>query len=902
MAKLAQYGILLLSGLAVTHANAVESYAVRASLSYIAHVPAWTRELPDLGLAPDTLLVKHVSFVIAREPQQESAFQQMLIDLYTPGSSRYHHWLTSDQLGELYAPSQKRIDEVLSWLTSSGLTVNSISRNRTVITASGSVASISKGLSTEFHIYGSPSDKRISIAVEPTLPGNLAEDIKLIDGLSTVRVYPSGGSFEPIPDVNCNSGCLHAVSPADFAKIYDLNSAYNAGLDGSGVTIAAVGFSRVAPSDIAIFQQRAGLVANVLEQSYVGTDPGPPNEGVNTYQIEATADVELAFGSAPNAQVLLDVTAAPSNGVIADLLSLPISDVIDNDRASIMTISFHGCEAGAGMAATLFADSVFQQAAAEGISVFVSAGDSGVDDCLPHGSAPPATGSPTINYLCATSYVTCVGGTEFADAADPAAYWSASQQANLLSALGYIPEGAWNESTSTLVVGGGGGTSNWISQPPWQTGTGVPATGYRNIPDLSFTASIHDPRYVCFLEADGSGDCANHKFITFYGTSGSTPSMAGIMALMDQALGGPQGNFAPSLYSLANTSSFGVFNDVTVTSSGVSGCNIETPSMCNNTMALSGSNPPVVEGYQVNVGFDLATGWGSLDVGNLLSALKSQPHPAQSATFLTSTLSNPSTDEATTLIIRVSGDAGTPTGTVQFFSNGSPYQSPVPLAFGQLSIPNLIFSPAGTYNIVAKYSGDATYAPSESSTLIITAVTPTFQITAASTALSLNAPGTTATAALTASSANGFVGNISFTCTVASSSGLQTGNLPSCTFTPSSQAALSHAAPAASVNLVVNTLAPEADSVHAMQVNPNPPSAGGSLKFLCLLAPVSLLFLRSKGRAVRQRCLVFLAMGLFWACVACSHSAGTLPGSYVITAVAKSGSQSVSTQLNLVVQ
>lgn len=902
MANRAICAVLLLCGLAAIDASAVEPTASRASLTSIAHVPAWTTDLPDLGLAPDTLLVKHVSFVIAREPQQESAFQQLLIDLYTPGSSRYHHWLTSDQLGEFYAPSQKRIEEVLSWLTSSGLTVNSISHNRTVITASGSVASFSKGLSTEFHIYGSPSDNRISITAEPSLPGNLAEDIKLIDGLSTVRVYPSGGSSEPFPDVNCNSGCLHAVSPADFAKIYDLNSAYNAGLDGSGVTIAAVGFSRVAPSDIAIFQQRAGLVANVPEQSYVGTDPGPPNEGVNTYQIEATADVELAFGSAPNAQVLLDVTTAPSDGVIADLLNFPISDVIDNDRASIMTISFHGCEADAGMAPTLSADSLFQQAAAEGISVFVSAGDSGVDDCLAHGKAPPASGSPSINYLCATSYVTCVGGTEFADAADPAAYWSPSQQANLLSALGYIPEGAWNESTSTLVVGGGGGASTWISQPPWQTGTGVPATGYRNIPDLSFTASMHDARYVCFLETDGSGDCANHKFIQFYGTSGGTPSMAGIMALIDQALGGRQGNFAPSLYSLANSSSFGVFNDVTVTSSGVSGCNIETPSMCNNTMALSGSNPSVVVGYEVNVGYDLATGWGSLDVGNLLSALTSQPHPAQSTISLTTPLPNLSTDEATTLVIQVYGDAGTPTGTVQLYSNGSPYRSPVTLTFGQLSIPNLVFSTAGTYNIVAKYSGDANYAPSESSTLIITAVTPTFQITAASTALSLNAPGTTATAALTASSANGFVGNINFACTVASSDGLQTGNLPSCTFTPSSQATLSQTTPTATLNLVVNTLAPGVNSVQALHRKANPPSAGVSLVLMCVLAPASLLFFRLRGLTYRQLFLVIFALQLSWACVGCSHSAGTLPGSYVVTVVANGGSTSVSSKINVTVQ
>jgi subtilase family serine protease len=902
MANLTMPLLLLVGGLAISHAQMAGPIPSARSLSSVEHVPSWTKDLHDSGPAANSLLIRHVGFAIAREGDKEEAFQQLLKDQYTPGSSRYHHWLTSDQLGQLYGPSEQRIEDVVSWLTSIGLTVDSISRSRTVITATGTVASLSRGLSTEFHIYRSPSSNRISIAEEPTIPDSLANDIKLIDGLSTVRVYPSGASFAPTPELNCSSGCVHVVSPADFAKIYDLDAAYDVGLDGSGVTIAAVGFSRVAPSDIASFQQTAGLPANAPEQLYVGEDPGPPNQGVNPYQVEATADVELAFGSAPNAQVLLDVTTAPSSGQIADLLNLPVSHVIDNNLASILTISFHGCEADAGMAPTLFADSLFQQAAAEGISVFVSAGDSGVDDCMTHGMAPLATGSPSINYLCASTYVTCVGGTEFADSADPTAYWSLSNRGDLLSALDYIPEGAWNESTNTLVAAGGGGTSAWISQPPWQTGTGVPATAYRNIPDLSFSASMHDARYICFVETDGSGDCSKNKFQGFYGTSASSPSMAGIMALMDQALGVRQGNFAPSLYSLANASSFGLIHDVTVTSSGVSGCDIATPSMCNNSIALSGSNPSVLDGYGVNVGYDLATGWGSLDVGNLLSALTEQPHPAKSTISLTSLLSNPSTDEATTLVIQVYGDAGTPTGTVQLFSNGSPYQSLAPLAFGQLSIANLVFSTAGTYNIVAKYSGDANYAPSESSTLIITALTPTFQVQPASTALSLSAPGGSAAAALTVSSTNGFVGNITFTCTVTSSDGLQTGNLPSCLFSPSSQAVLSQTAQTATLSLIVNTLTPKASSVQALYRKEPLRSAKGPLILFCFLSPAPFLFAGSRRRRTRHLFLVLLALGLNWACMGCSHWAGTLPGSYEINIVAKSGSASVSTKITLVVQ
>ena len=175
-----------------------------------------------------------------------------------------------------------------------------------------------------------------------------------------------------------------------------------------------------------------------------------------------------------------------------------------------------------------------------------------------HGVAATSTYAyPNINDICASSYVTCVGGTEFNDTANASAYWAANNATGFLSALSYIPEGAWNEPLNTgsnaatvpyVVAAGGGGPSTIIAKPVWQTGTGVPADGARDTPDMAFTAAGHDGYFSCL--ASGGGSCvpaANGSigFIAFSGTSASAPSMAGVAALLNQTLGARRATSTP---------------------------------------------------------------------------------------------------------------------------------------------------------------------------------------------------------------------------------------------------------------------------------------------------------------------------------------------------------------------
>jgi subtilase family serine protease len=871
------------------------------------HVPVWARFLQDVGRVPDAILLEHLSIRVARNPGREQAFQQLLRDQHDPKSTQYHKWLSPQQLGAEYGGDADVLDEVSAWLSSHGLKINSISNDRTVIDFSGTVGALSAAFSSTFHYFDSEGGELISITTEPHISPEIASKIKFIAGLSTVPIRPGGVVVNASPDYtyNCTTGCEHAVSPADFAVIYGLNSVYGSGITGSGQTIAVVGFSRVADSDIESFQQVGGLVVQdpVERIPPDGTDPGPPDQGANPYQKEATLDVERAFGVAPNAEVILDVTTAPQDGVITNLLNIPIADVIDNDLAPILTMSFHSCEADAGMPQVLFADALFQQAAAEGISVFVSAGDSGAADCAAHGGPPPTTATQSINYLCASGYVTCVGGTEFNDTGNPSEYWAPTNTGHLLSALSYIPEGAWNESTQTILISGGGGTSQWIAQPAWQAGTGVPANGSRNVPDVAFTASIHDGYYVCLAEPSGDGDCSQGKWGLYYGTSGATPSMAGIMALVDQSLGERQGNFNPTLYSLAATPSNAVFNDVTVASSGIASCSIDTPSLCNNSITLAlGSNPAVLPGFSVNTGYDLVTGWGSINVANLLSALTSQPTPVGSTTLLSVSADTIGTSQSISLTVQVSGNAGTPTGTVQVLSNGVEYAGPFSIDFGQVVLPNLTFPTVGTYNLVAQYSGDSRYAASSSMPVVINSVAPSFQLNASPTSVAISSPGNSATAAITASTTTGYMGALTLKCTVTASNGAQSGNLPTCALSSGGQVSLTASSPLSTLTLTIGTIASSAivgtpSGETRIRRMFTVTLTMGSLSILLFL-----LLSNLRSRRIGMYPFALLAVMSLIAWTGCNtHRGGTPSGSYLVSVNATSMSSTVSTQVNVTV-
>ncbi len=630
-------------------------------------LPAWVRTESETAVEPvDLSQILHVSVILRRDPAAQRAFDQLLTEQQDPNSAYYHQWLTPEQVGKLYGPTPDDLAAVSRWLTSQGLKIESQFPNGTIVKVTGSLATVGDAFHTSFGRVGVGSEERLAIMSEPVIPAALSPVIRSVQGLTQTRYEPQSrwsvrvlppASIQPQTDLG---GGVYAILPNDFGVIYDIAGVYGTGNKGATVgskvqRIAIIGKSRIAAADISNYEALAGLPSLQPTVVLAGTDPGVATSANVGYASEATLDVDRVIGTAPEAQADLVIAADSKTD---DGVDIAIAYNINTLRDPIMTISFGSCEAQNGSAETDYLNSLFEVAASEGISTFVSSDDSGVAGCDTPFQPAPATQVASINVLCSSGYVTCVGGTEFNDASNASLYWSATNaSAGNESALSYIPEGAWNESailnssgntTPFQVAAGGGGVSAYIAKPAWQVGTGVPADGFRDVPDVSFTAADHDGYLGCF--AASGGNCLTTTkgtaITVFSGTSAAAPGMAGVAALLNTEMGSAQGNLNPMLYRLA-ASNPEAFHDVTVASSGVSGCTSAMPSMCNNSTPAATTLTGGLAGYVVTAGYDQATGLGSLDVANLLAAVAGGGTGGTGLTGSFSLAASPSTQSVT---------------------------------------------------------------------------------------------------------------------------------------------------------------------------------------------------------------------------------------------------------------
>ncbi len=597
---------------------------------------AWAQTRNDLGSVPDDLALDHLSVMLQRSPERQQAYDRLLLEQQDPSSPNYHRWLSPTEIGDEFGATQHDIDALSSWLGTQGLKVNAVANNRVQIHFSGRAADVARTFDTRLHYYQTGSEKRMASTRAPSIPAAFSAVVKSIVGLTPVKLRPAHQFSSPLSmrahdgiqpaSTNCQSGvCSYSIFPDDFSTIYNVNPVYQQGIDGSGQSIAIISRQRVSEPDVMNFQKLAGLPTKypVVIIPPAGVDPGPPATTCNADttvtpncskpgdavgdQGEATLDVQRAGSVAPGATIKLIV----SGKNVDDGLYIAMEYAIDTNPppAQILSISYGTCEADNDQGAANYVDGYFSQAAMEGISVFVSSGDGGVAGCASLDSAPTSGEAFSTNLLCASSHATCVGGTEFADSVNPGLYWNSSNGANYASALGYIPEGAWNDPVNakgnTQMAATGGGASIFMPVPSWQKGLASASTVGRHTPDVSFAASAQEGYFTYFLLSGG--------------TSASTPSMAGVAALLNQKTGSAQSNLNPHLYALATNASNGVFHDVTVASSGVSNCIVAIPSLCNNSTPGPNDLTGGLPGYAVGPGYDLATGLGSINVANLLT-------------------------------------------------------------------------------------------------------------------------------------------------------------------------------------------------------------------------------------------------------------------------------------------
>jgi subtilase family serine protease len=243
-----------------------------------------------------------------------------------------------------------------------------------------------------------------------------------------------------------NDPCGYALGPYDFATIYSLLPLWNKGINGTGKTIAIVGDTDINIQDVADFRSMFGLPVNNPTIIVNGTDPGIQGD-----ESEADIDVQWSGAVAPDATIDFVVSKSTETTSGVDLSAVFI---IENNLASVMSESYGECELGLGTTGNQFYNTLWQQAAAQGITVFIAAGDAGSAGCdnFNAQSPSPALYGLQVSGYASTPYDVAVGATDFNDSSDPSTYWSTTNNSTTQSsALGYIPETTWNDSCTNAI-------------------------------------------------------------------------------------------------------------------------------------------------------------------------------------------------------------------------------------------------------------------------------------------------------------------------------------------------------------------------------------------------------------------------------------------------------------------
>jgi subtilase family serine protease len=634
----------------------------------------------------DPSLKMHLMLQLKRSAEQQQALDSYTEQLSNSKSPNYRKWLTGREFGEKFGLAQEDISAVSDWLESSGLKVEGLTAGRNVISFSGSADKVEAAFHTRIHRLSVGGKMHFSNVSEPRIPSAIAAAVrgvvKMNDFLPTpahtdVQAHPANAASSPVDvaaDPANSVGIGRYVGAQDLHQIYNFKPAFQAGYTGRGQTIVLLERSNLfSSSDWAQFRKQFGLTRPYAYGTYTEVHPAGPmpclDPGDNTDDFEATLDAEWASAAAPNAAIVL--ASCQDVGVqIGPLVALV--NLLNGPTAppAIMSLSYQGSEDQQGATENAFLRDLYQQAAVEGVSLFVASGDSGADSDTIDRANNVATQGITVNALASTPFNVAVGGTDFSDTYYNSVnkYWLTTDSNFLQSAKSYIPEIPWNGSCGNellasyygyattfgangfcnstyaksrlyqVTIAAGGGPSKVYAKPSWQSAQGVPDDNKRGLPDVSLYAASgrwNHAFMACFSKSGLS--CVSGNFYGSGGTSFTAPIMAGVQALINQRTGQRAGNPNPVYYSLARQQYSGpnqagcqsspsssnancIFHDV-VTGDIVVNCtgSVNCYTAGAPVGVLSVSSTSYIPAYKAQTGWDFATGLGTIDVYNLVT-------------------------------------------------------------------------------------------------------------------------------------------------------------------------------------------------------------------------------------------------------------------------------------------
>ncbi|WP_267226272.1 protease pro-enzyme activation domain-containing protein [Dyella silvae] len=678
-----------------------------------------TTKATDKGALADGKAIHNMTLLLKRGPDKQSRFDAYVNQLNNPSSPNYHKWLTASQIGTMFGPEASDIKQVTNWLASQGLKVDKVMPSGVMIRFSGTSGAVSRAFHTQLHSFtlngenhfANVSDMSIPEALSPVVAGVARLDNffpkPLYHNVGVVNKNKKTGKWSQVassPEFTVPPGTVdpkatYDVVPADFNTIYNVAPLWSQStpIRGAGQTVAVLERTDVLPADIATFRQAflpanaTGAVNYVNPIAFTG-DTSCPDPGTNGDEGEAALDAEWIGAAAPDATIVFascDDSNSPTFGAFTAALNL-----LNNTAApppAVFSLSYGECEILSITDVTSEAGLIWQQAAAQGVTVYVASGDAGSAGCDQNQRA--AQFGINVNTMASTPFNVAVGGTDFDDYHQTSQYWTDTNLPYGQSAFGYIPEQTWNDSCASSKLdailklsdgvtacnnaaaqrflntgGGSGGPSVMWSQPSWQAGIyGSSQNNTRMVPDVALFAAngLYGHALVFCMSDPAAGGTAcdysnpdNVLFNSAGGTSFAAPAMAGIQALINQAAGQSHGNIAPMFYGIAEKE-YGT--NASPNQAGLNACNssngsavgsdcvfydvtqgdIDEPCYAGTSSCYSGAagnhfgvvshggDTTLAPAWLTNAGYDYATGLGTINAANLVKAVVAYDTPHQ---------------------------------------------------------------------------------------------------------------------------------------------------------------------------------------------------------------------------------------------------------------------------------
>ncbi len=614
--------------------------AAESSKALSGHVPRQIRAAAKLGRIPAE---EKVGLSLAVRLDQ-ALLDQTLAQLYGPKAPARKHFLSPAEFAQKFDLAEKR-RRLKAFAEAAGLSVDAAEDrpNSLVVKVAGPASLVEKTFAIKLNRYRG-ADGKIFHAHEtdPSVPTSLIPHLNAVLGLSDIRGVRKPhfrrarpAQMRPAATAGAapratgpalsltGNGPYGFLSPADIKTIYGLSGT----LTGSGQTIALFELAGYIPADITAYESFFGI-------SPVTITPVLVDGAVNTCVdadgcAEVTLDIELAAALAPGLSRMLVYEGPNTDQGLIDTYAR----IANDDSAQVVSVSWGIAEQSGTESVMTTENTIFQQMAVQGQTVYAASGDSGAYDDQTN-PAVIVTDDPA-----SQPYVTGVGGT------------------SLSGTLASHTETVWNNGCTSGVscAGGGGGISNFVSGslywplPSYQSGVvGTFTQSYRNVPDVALNADPAAAPYSIYYTGDSGG------WTGYGGTSCAAPLWAALTTLINQQRSAngnaPLGFANPTLYQLAASASYGsYFNDVT-----------------------SGGNGAPGGLYQAGTGYDNATGWGSFNADALIIATSlaaSVTAGTMTASGLTLTIPNPF-PQVSSIILAIA-PAAFPLGTVVSFSSNT---------------------------------------------------------------------------------------------------------------------------------------------------------------------------------------------------------------------------------------